>query len=292
MEWTSTYNPNEIGRRRHEQSDEEEEVKLRISKSSFMLARQCRRKYWWNKVQFPDLWMPPTEAMIRGNVVHSALEKMYDSYDGHEKVETLFPRGQYDDTIDAIISLEQQRLDAWGAENFKPISYETKETVYDEEFDVVMVGAWDGLIKHPDGGLCLVELKTGDLSTAKLSRVRRELCFYARMIDLMGKYEEPITHIMLISSDCTNDRTAQSLLKQKAKEVYLGEEKGITVIEKLGKRSRDAFMRDYTSVVADLKAGDWSPSWSEYFCSHYCDFHLSCDDELHGIGEDPTVVKE
>jgi len=279
VEFESSYDPNLL----------EGSMKLRISKSSFMLARQCRRKYWWNKVQFPDVWLPATEPMIRGNYVHKALEELYDAYDSQENIEGLLPRGKYDDTIDALASLEQQRLDAWGAENFKPISYEDKSIVYDPEFDVVMVGAWDGLIRHPDGGLCLVELKTGDLSSAKQSRVRRELSFYARMIDLMGTYEEPITHIMLISSDCVNDRTAQAALKSKSKEVFLGDEKGITIIEKLGKRSKDAFMRDYTRVVADLKAGDWSPNWSEYFCSHYCDFHLSCDDELHGIGEDPTI---
>ena len=97
--------------------------------------------------------------------------------------------------------------------------------------------------------------------------------------------------MMLISSDCTNDRTAQMVLKAKSKTVFLGEDKGITIIEKLGKRSRDAFYRDYQRVVADLKAKDWSPNWSDYFCGHYCDFHLSCDDELHGVGEDPTKVK-
>ena len=108
------------------------------------------------------------------------------------------------------------------------------------------------------------------------------------MIELMG-YDRPVTHIMLISSDCTNDRTAQTLLKSKAKEVFLGDSQGITVVEKLGKRSRDAFMRDYQRVVADLKAQNWSPNWSDYFCGNYCDFHLSCDDELHGDGDDPTV---
>ena len=102
MEWTSTYDPNKIGA-----DGPEGKQKLRMSKSSFMLARQCRRKYWWNKVQFPDVWLPPSEAMIRGNVVHKALEKMYDAYDGHTKVDTLFARDEYEDTIDAIISLRQ-----------------------------------------------------------------------------------------------------------------------------------------------------------------------------------------
>ena len=152
-ELESTYDPNDIGVK-----------KLRISKSSFMLARQCRRKYWWNKVQFPDIWLPPTEAMTRGNIVHDALEKMYDSYTGQDEIRPLFPDGEYEDTYDALADLEQQRLDLWGKGHFKPMEYEQKRKVYDPDNDVVMVGAWDGLMEHPNGeGLIIVELKTGDL---------------------------------------------------------------------------------------------------------------------------------
>ena len=267
------------------------DMKLRISKSSFMSARQCRRRYWWNKVMFPDVRLPPTEAMIRGNQLHDILENVYESYDGETDVVPLFPLEnavQYDDTIFTLANLEQQRLDAWGVEHFKPISFEEKMSVYDEEHDVVMVGAWDGLLKHPDGGLCLVELKTGNMSTGKLSRVRKELCFYARMINLLGLWEEEITHIMVCSSNCTNDRTAQTLLKSKNKEVFLGDNgQGLTVIEKLSKRSINSFEKEYAKVIQDLKAKDWSPNWSDYFCAEYCDFMVSCDDELHGSGATP-----
>jgi hypothetical protein len=265
-------------------------MKLRISKSSFMQARQCRRKYWWQKVMFPDIRMPPTEAMLRGNVVHDILEATYEAYDGGDDVFSLFPieSENYDDTIYTLANLEQQRLDAWGEEYFKPISFEEKMSVYDEENDVVMVGAWDGLLRHPSGGLCLVELKTGDLSTGKLSRVRKELAFYARMINLLGIFEEEVTHFMICSSNCTNDRTAQSLLKSKAKEVFLGNNgQGLTVIEKVNKRTFNSFEKEYKQVIADLKSKDWSPNWSDYFCGMYCDYMVSCDDELHGSGNSP-----
>ena len=226
----NTYDPTQLSR----------DKILRMSKSSFMLARQCLRKYWWNKVKFPDLRIPPTEAMIKGTFVHKALEDCYDNYSGEDDLTNLFPIGtEYDETIIEVCNLENQRLDAWGKGHFKPFSYEQKKMVYDPELDVVMVGAWDGLIEHPEGGLCIVELKTGDLSTGKLSRVRRELCFYERMIGLLG-YEKEVTHIMLISSDCTNSRTAETLLKSKHKEVFLGDNMGITVIEKLGKRRSHA----------------------------------------------------
>lgn len=241
---------------------------------------------------FPDIRMPPTEAMLRGNVVHDILETAYEQYEEGTDVVSLFPiedkLHDYDETIFTLANLEQQRMDAWGEEFWKPISFEEKVSVYDEENDVVMVGAWDGLLRHPSGGLCLVELKTGDLSTGKLSRVRRELAFYARMINLLGIYDEPVTHFMICSSNCTNDRTAQSLLKVKSKEVFLGDNgQGLTVIEKVNKRTFDSFEKEYKQVIADLKANDWSPKWSDYFCGMYCDYMVSCDDELHGTGASP-----
>ena len=287
----SSYNPYEcIG-----------DTKLRVSKSSFMSARQCPRRYWWNKVALPDVRLPETEFQIKGTIVHKGVEDLYntdnsiieDFYNFDETdIRGLLPVAtEYDDCFDEIAVMETQRLASWGPDFFLPIEAEMKKTVYDPEHDVVMVGMWDGLMKHPDGGLCIMELKTGDLSTGKLSRVRRELCFYTRMLRLLG-YEEkygPVTHMMLISSDCTNDKTATTLMSSKRKEVFLGDEKGITVIEKLGKRSHTAFEKDYARTIETIRSLTWEPNWSEYFCANYCDFYLSCDEELHGAGENPTL---
>ena len=294
MEYESSYNPYEvIG-----------DTKLRVSKSSFMSARQCPRKYWWNKVALPDVRLPPNEFQIKGTIVHKGVEDLYTAdldylmeIDPKSVMNVGLIRGMlpvntdYDDTFDEIAVMEGQRLSSWGVEHFAPIEAERKREVYDPEHDVVMVGMWDGLMQHPDGGLCIMELKTGDLSTAKLSRVRRELCFYTRMLRLLG-YEEkygPVTHMMVISSDCINARTAETLMASSRKEVFLGDEKGITVIEKLGKRSHTAFEKDYAKIINTLKIMDWTPNWSEYFCAHYCEFYMSCDEELHGAGENPTL---
>lgn len=285
MEYKSSYNPYEaIG-----------DVKLRVSKSSFMSARQCLRRYWWNKIALPDVRMPETEFQIKGTIVHKGVEDLYNLESIETDIRALLPVAtEYDDTFDEIAVMETQRLASWGPDFFLPIEAEMKKTVYDPEHDVVMVGMWDGLMKHPDGGLCIMELKTGDLSTGKLSRVRRELCFYTRMLRLLG-YEEkygPVTHMMLISSDCVNPKTATTLMSSKRKEVFLGDEKGITVVEKLGKRSHTAFEKDYAETVKKLKASTWDPNWSEYFCANYCDFYMSCDDEIHGGGDNPTLSKE
>ena len=288
----STYDPYKVGG----------EVKLRVSKSSFMLARQCLRKYWWNKCALPDVRLPPNEFQIKGTIVHKGVEDLYTDWDPENEylgtesdihlIRGMLPVGtDYDDTFDEIAVMETQRLDVWGPKHFQPIEAEMKREVYDPELDVVLVGMWDGLMIHPEGGLCIMELKTGALSTAKLSRVRRELCFYTRMLRLLGYEDEygPVTHMMLISSDCINSRTASTLLASKRKEVYMGDEKGITVIEKLGKRSHTAFEKDYVKTIQAIKELDHTPNWSEYFCANYCEFYLSCDEELHGGGDNPTI---
>lgn len=272
MKYESSYNPLEVNG----------DVKLRVSKSSFMSARSCLRKYWWNKVAMPDVRLPDTPASIRGTAVHNNLEHLYDLWE-EGPIPIPEVNEEYFDTLFAISELEEQRRLMWGDEFFKPIEAEQKHSVYDPELDVVLVGAWDGLFMHPSGGLCIMELKTGDLSTGKLSRVRRELSFYRRMLKLLDY--PPVTHAMLISSDCINERTAQSVLKQKNKEVFLGAEMGITIVEKVNARTTKAFEKDLFSVVDSIKNHDWSPSWSDYFCGQYCDFYLSCDNELHGDGE-------
>ena len=68
MEYKSSYNPYEaVG-----------DVKLRVSKSCFMSARQCLRRYWWNKIALPDVRMPETEFQIKGTIVHKGVEDLYN----------------------------------------------------------------------------------------------------------------------------------------------------------------------------------------------------------------------
>ena len=85
-----------------------------------------------------------------------------------------------------MVNLEEQRLKAWGITKFKPVEYEEKRVVWDEKNKVVLVGMIDAVLEHPDGGLCIYELKTGNMAKGKLDRTRRELCYYAYILRLMG----------------------------------------------------------------------------------------------------------
>ena len=71
LKYESSYNPLEVSG----------DVKLRVSKSSFMSARGWLRKYWWNKVAMPDVRMPETPAMARGTAVHNNLEHLYNLWE-------------------------------------------------------------------------------------------------------------------------------------------------------------------------------------------------------------------
>ena len=277
----STYNPLLVT----------DDVMLRMSKSSFMSYRQCPRKFWWRRIGLPDIEMPDNEAALKGRIIHQNMEDALTSFDPSIKdVSALYPvGGDYDETVMALADLEQQRLEAWGPEFFAPLVAEQKTWVVDEENNVCLVGAFDGLFRHPSGGLCIAELKTGNLSTGKLSRVRRELAFYAYMLELMGN--EPVTHFMVISSDCINDRTASSMLASSRKETFLGRnpEMGITIVEKVNRRTMNAFQKDYRNVLEGIRSLQWQPDWDDFFCQNYCDFFMSCDNQLHGDGSDPTA---
>ena len=52
--------------------------------------------------------------------------------------------------------------------------------------------------------LIIVELKTGNMNPSKLSRTRKELVFYRRMLEQAGMDE--VSHFLYIAPDCTDDR--------------------------------------------------------------------------------------
>jgi hypothetical protein len=283
----SSYDPN----------DEEEKPLLRISKSSFIGYDMCPRKYWWEKVQLKHQRMPATPAMIRGGFVHKNLEMMYDNWDGQSVLAPLIPEGRDDIANENLVFLEECRIQKWGVENFMPDEYEVKHMVWDADYEVVLVGMIDGVLVHPDGGLCIYELKTG-----------------TRLLQLMGE-TRPITHFAYLCPDAENhkfiaelcgwgiyqevdgkkkrvgwdeDRVLMSeagwLDSDSKREVAIGKGgKGLLVIEKLNKRSITSFEKTYGQVVDVIKSHEWNMKWNDYFCPAWCEFAMSCESELNGL---------
>jgi len=243
-------------------------VPIRISKSSFMQYLMCPRQFWWNYIALEDERMPPTPEMIRGTEVHTELENLYL---GNEVK-------KIDPAIDIILDLEKQRVKAWG--DLSVVEAEVKHEVFVPEYNVVLVGKIDGVLRHPDGGLVLVELKTGKMAKSKHSRTRKELCFYYYVFELMEC--DPITHFMFLSPDCTNEDFLFSLMENKKTEVFMCEESGLSFIEPINKRSLSAFQKSFDKAVKGLREQDWSMKWNDYFCTNWCDFNMACQTELIG----------
>lgn len=268
----SSYDPTEEGKL------------LKLSKSSFMTYSKCARQFWYQKVILKDMRMPATEQMERGSRIHTGLETLYDNWEGQSTLAPLIPIEAHEEGIDEMINLEQQRIDLWGLDNFKPIEYEEYRAVYDAERGVVLVGLIDAVLIHPDGGLCIYELKTGNMNDGKLSRTRRELCYYAHMLRLMGE-TRPITHFAYLAPDCDNMDFVMKMVNDNKRQVLLGEDKGILIVEKVNQRSHNAFLKALDKAVEGLKAHENPMSWSDYFCPQWCDFAPQCEQELTGVGE-------
>ena len=281
---------------------------IRLSKSSFMTYLMCPRKYWWQNVELEGIRTPPTEYMIHGSAVHHALENMYGNIEKNGVSENLRPLFDIDpedelhepykhSAVDSLSDLETQRLESWGATNFRPLEFEVKHeyrtTVEWENEDgttgsypVVLVGKIDGVVQHPEtGDLALIELKTGKLSTTKQTRTRKELAYYAFMLESMGRGKT--SHFLYLYPECTNEKIVYDLLEKEMKgkiEVWLNDSEGIGYIEPFGKRTQNAFMKSLSQVVKGLATMDWKMNWSDWFCNNYCDFNMACETEIMGAG--------
>tara|TARA_Y100000593_G_C4317640_1_gene341750 strand:+ start:2484 stop:3320 length:837 start_codon:yes stop_codon:yes gene_type:complete len=254
-------------------------VPLRVSKSSFMQYLWCPRQFWWNHVMLPDVRPPPTEAMLRGTEVHDALDEAYDNWEGED-----LPLPVSDDAAYiTLIEMENQRRQLWGEEHFIPIEHEIHHEVYDPELNIVMVGRMDALYRHPDGGLVLGELKTGNMGDSKLSKTRKELCFYMRMLQLMG-VEEEVTHFYYMTPDCDNATFVQKILEKKKPPVtFMGETQGLAILEPVSKRSINAFTKSLRVAIDGLRGQEWPMKWNDFTCPQWCDYSISCDNERLGI---------
>ncbi len=281
MTQPTTYNPHEVN----------EDVSLKISKSSFMLYNQCPRKYWWRFVGLPDIRPPRTESMIRGTKIHKVMEPLIvapnDPVVREETIKVAVEEKVNEDdgylVMGDLLSMLEEKIG-----KYKLLMAEQKITVYDERLDVYLVGAMDGLLETEDGKIVLVELKTGNFNSGKMSRTRRELAFYTYMLEFT-EFPRP-THFLYIAPDATDEKLLATLEGQKKKVVGTGLTQGMFVMEPLSLRTVNAFMKAYEKTVADLKNKDFPIKWNDYFCTQYCDYVIQCEPETMGLAEDPTQI--
>ena len=269
--------------------------RLRVSKSSFTTYLQCPRKFFFNYMALYDIDTPRSDAMIRGTAVHTVMELAIPhaaSVDGYEQA-VLDTAMQIDDDDPTSFLASDEGVSELGVllaamdddGKLDVISLEERIEAYDDENDCTLVGAIDGLFRHPDGGVMIVELKTGNMNTSKLSRTRKELAFYRRLLIKAGRYtEDELTHYVLIAPDCADEKLVTNLLGQKrqSRDVFLGNVTGLAIVEPISSRSVNGMERDLARSVEGIKTHDFPAKWNDYFCTQWCDYHLSCETELTG----------
>ena len=262
---------------------------LRVSKSSYMTYSMCPRQFYWRYVaDVPS--PPPSEAAIRGTIVHSAME--HGILGEPEDMERyLIAEGMEEDRgAKNLASLIHSIASDLGS--FDVVEAEVKHQVY-EEFTtqsgmtpIIWVGMIDGVLRHPQGGLIVVELKTGKMNMGKLGRTRKEMVFYSRMLKKMG-YDE-VTHFLYLTPDyevVEGDKLLNEY-KKRGKTMWLGENGGYALLEPVTTRSINAFEQGLYDTIDSLKLQDFHMNWNEYFCPVWCDFHLNCESELTGSIEE------
>ena len=261
---------------------------LRVSKSSLMTYMMCPRQFYWRYVaDIPS--PPPSEAALRGGRIHKVME--VGLLEGSDRMQiTAEEEGVADDIgVDSLNMLLHQIAHDIGG--LVLVEAEVKHQVA-ENYNgkkIIWVGMIDGVIRHPDGGLILMELKTGKMNMGKLARTRKELVYYSRLLSTLG-YDSPITHFMYISPDyeIPDDGSDKLLLEgnKRGKTLWLGAERGIAIMEKINKRSINAFTESLSSTIDSLTIQQYPMNWNDYFCPLWCEFNMNCESELTGFVDD------
>ena len=257
---------------------------LRISKSSLMGYMKCPRQFYWGYVaDIPR--PPPSEQMIRGTHIHTVME--VGLLEGPDMMlPTAVEQGvDEDEGVESLnLLLHQIAHDIGG---FEVVEAEVKHEVF-EEFngqEIVWVGLIDGVLRHPDGGLILVELKTGNMNMGKLGRTRKELVYYTRLLRKLG-YDE-VTHFLYVTPDyeIPDDGNDKLLLEgnKRGKTMWVGPERGFALMEPMLERSYNSFEESLYDTIDSLTSHQWPMKWNDYFCPMWCDFSLNCEAELNGI---------
>jgi len=222
-------------------------MQLRISKSNFMNYDFC--KYLYKKEVIDKIRLPPTSIMELGIELHKYYENKIMCKDQKEPI--------YDDEeitsiIENINNFEAQRKEILSNDLYKPIICEQKFTkvINIDDVEIIMVGKPDAVFLEEDGSLNIMELKTGKWSDYKKSSIRKELCFYAILLE--GQTEQPIENISWFYPKASHFDT-----------------------EKIKKRTITAVMKQFDRMIESYKTNEWNSNYNEKKCSN-CAFLKEC----------------
>ncbi len=283
----SSYNPHEV----------DDDTLLRVSKSSFIGYAKCPRRYWWDKIALPDVMSPSSPEAERGRAIHAVMEDgLHDKkWDQHAEVHGVAG----DIGVSALGDILAAVAEAWGGLEITEIevkhevpysceySRQEEGVICVDHYDVILVGLIDAVFRMPDGSICIVELKTGSANQGKLSRTRKELAYYRYLYEQV--HGEAATHFLTIFPDATDPKFLTDLMNKRNTEVFMGMTQGLGVLEPVGTRTVNAMFKTLHSSIHGIMTHEWPIKWSEYFCTQWCDYHLSCNEQLLGVAGDITM---
>jgi len=155
-------------------------MKLRISKSNFMLFDFC--KYLYKKTAIDGIRTEPTMLMLKGTELHKYYEDLVIKGIRNKLV---FDDEETLDIVNNINIFEENRKGILKAKFYKPIIYEEKFTrvINVDDVEITLVGKPDAVFLEEDNTLNILELKTGIWKDYKLSKIRKELVFYSILLE-------------------------------------------------------------------------------------------------------------
>lgn len=228
-------------------------LQLRISKSNFMTFDFC--KYLYKKEVIDGIRSPPTPVMELGTDLHKYYENIIMSVDqtldyGTEEN----PRFDEDalNIITNINQFEDDRKEIIDPLLYPPVICEEKFTkiITIDDVEITMVGKPDAVFREDDGTLNIMELKTGNWKDYKKSKIRKELVFYAMLLE--DQVEGEITNISWFYPKANYFDT-----------------------EPIKKRTKTAVMKQFDRMIESYKLDDWFAPYHENKCAN-CQFLKEC----------------
>jgi CRISPR/Cas system-associated exonuclease Cas4 (RecB family) len=139
-------------------------------------------------------WLPSREEIVESRRASSRDEPFYER--------------DYDHNVTWLLRNEVMRLVHTQPDEFLPVANEVKLSPHatfvidDKEVKVQLVGIIDRVFQEGQGGLSIMELKTGKWKPYKLAPMRMEMAYYKMLIELstpeeleeVGLNDAPVTH--------------------------------------------------------------------------------------------------
>lgn len=222
----------------------------------------CKYLYWKEVIQGHKA--EPTQVMLNGILFHKAHDDLVlgvdlknipeDAGERYKYVRSFLPDDDTDDILHNMAHFEAEKLELFKDDLslYKPVIVEEKFTkvIMVGDTEITMVGKPDHVYRQEDGTLNILELKTGKWADYKKSKIRKELCFYAMLLE--GQVDGEITDISWLYPKHDHFDT-----------------------EPIKKRTMTAVIKQFERMIESYLTDDWYAAYHENKCAN-CAYLKEC----------------